>query len=262
MCAVLLAATSLASCGAHVHLPVLPDAEPATPALTLSSLAPLNHQRGTEEAAIAVVEADENLEDDDPIEPADAGLVPAMIADGEHALAPGKQGKFVETFGLIRRRAAAYDFDPLLIAAQGFQESGLDQSKRSPLGAIGIMQVMPATARDPNVGIPDIHIAERNVEAGVKYLRFLHDRYFSDPALGTLDRTLFSFAAYNAGPGNIAKARKRAEEMGLDPNVWFDSVELAAARVISREPVTYVRNILKYYASYRFIEDGRAARRE
>jgi soluble lytic murein transglycosylase-like protein len=250
--AVVLAAASLAGCGAHVHLPFLPDAAPATPALTVSSLAPLNHQRGTEEAApIAVVAADENREDNDPIEPADAGIVPTVVADGAHAFAPGEQGKFVETFGLIRRHATTYDFDPLLIAAQGFQESGLDRSKRSPLGAVGIMQVMPATACDPSVGIPDIHIAERNVEAGIKYLRFLHDRHFSDPAMSPLDRTLFAFAAYNAGPGNIAKARRLTEEMGLDPNVWFDSVELAAARVISREPVIYVRNILKYYASYR-----------
>jgi membrane-bound lytic murein transglycosylase MltF len=181
----------------------------------------------------------------------------------QNAVAHGEDGKVVEAFGLIRRHAAAYDFDPLLIAAQGYQESGLDQSKRSPVGAIGIMQVMPATARDPNVGIPDIHIAERNVEAGVKYLRFVKDRYFSDAAISPVDRLLFSFAAYNAGPGNVAKARKRAEEMGLDPNVWLDSVELAAEGVISREPVAYVRNILKRYVmTYRLFEERLAARDE
>jgi membrane-bound lytic murein transglycosylase MltF len=123
------------------------------------------------------------------------------------------------------------------------------------------MQVMPATARDLNVDIPDIHIAERNVEAGIKYLRFLHDRHFSDPAISLLDRTLFAFAPTTPGPCNIAKARRHAEEMGLDPNVWFGSVELAAARAISREPVTYVRNILKYYVTYRLLEERRAARR-
>jgi Transglycosylase SLT domain len=181
VCVVLLAAASLAGCGGHVHLPFLLDAEPATPALTGRSPAPLNHQDGTEGAVpIAVVAADENREDNDPIEPADAGIVPIVVADEAHAFAPGEQGKFVETFRLIRRHATTYDFDPLLIAAQGFQESGLDQSKRSPLGAVGIMQVMPATACDPSVGIADIHIAERNVEAGVKYLRFLHERHFSD----------------------------------------------------------------------------------
>jgi membrane-bound lytic murein transglycosylase MltF len=180
----------------------------------------------------------------------------------KNALAPGEDAKFVETIEFIRRHAATYDFDALLVAAQGYQESGLDQSKRSPVGAVGIMQIMPATARDPNVAIAEIHIAERNVEAGIKYLRFLRDRYFSDPALSPLDRTLFAFAAYNAGPGNIEKARRRAEKMGLDPNVWFGSVELAAARVISREPVVYVRNILKYYVSYRLFQERRAARGE
>jgi membrane-bound lytic murein transglycosylase MltF len=166
----------------------------------------------------------------------------AMDAEGEQRLS--------DAYALIRQYARQYDFDSILIAAQGYQESGLDQSKRSPVGAVGIMQVMPATARDPNVGIPDIHIADRNVEAGVKYLRFLRDRYFSDPAMDEFNQTLFAFAAYNAGPGNIAKARRRAEKMGLDLNVWFGSVELAAAKVVSREPVVYVRNILKYYVTY------------
>jgi membrane-bound lytic murein transglycosylase MltF len=296
-------------------------------------LAALNARRAAEgKGPIKVIEADEDLEDNDLIELVDVGVIPAVVVDShkaelwakifEHvrlhpnlavneggeiawalrkespqlmaavngfmdqarkgtmlgnilfkryfadtdrvknALAPGEDAKFVETIEFIRRHAATYDFDALLVAAQGYQESGLDQSKRSPVGAVGIMQIMPATAGDPNVAIPDIQIAERNVEAGVKYLRFLRDRYFSDPALSPLDRTLFSFAAYNAGPGNIEKARKRAEKMGLNPNVWFGSVELAAARVISREPVVYVRNILKYYVSYRLFEERRAARGE
>lgn len=168
-----------------------------------------------------------------------------------NAVAPGEEAKFTETIDFIRRHATAYDFDPILIAAQGYQESGLDQSVRSPVGAIGIMQVMPATARDPVVGIPDIELADRNVEAGVKYLRHLRDVYFDGPEISRFDKACFTFAAYNAGPGNIRKARARAESMGLDPNVWFGQVEVAAGRTISREPVIYVRNILKYYTSYR-----------
>ena len=148
----------------------------------------------------------------------------------------------------------AYGFDPILVAAQGYQESRLDQSKRSPVGAVGIMQVMPATARDPNVGIPDIEIAERNVEAGVKYLRFLRDHYFSDPGMRDLDRALFSFAAYNAGPGQHRQGAETRGGDGLDPNVWFGSVEVAAGRTIGREPVIYVRNILKYYVTYQLFE--------
>ena len=171
-----------------------------------------------------------------------------------NAIAPGEDAKFVETIGFIRQHATAYDFDPVLIAAQGYQESGLDQSARSAAGAIGIMQLMPDTARDPNVGIPDIEVAERNVEAGVKYLRHLRNEYFSDPAITPFDQACFAFAAYNAGPGNIRKARARAATMGLDPNVWFGHVEVAAGRTISREPVVYVRNILKYYTSYQIFQ--------
>ena len=107
------------------------------------------------------------------------------------------------------------------------------------------------------MGIPDIHLAEKNVHAGLKCLRLLRDRYFSDPALSDLDQTLFTFAAYNAGPGNVSRARKRAKAMGLDPNVWFDNVEIAAGKAISREPVTYVRNIYKYYVAYKLIETQR-----
>ncbi len=158
--------------------------------------------------------------------------------------------RYEETVKLIKKYAGEYDFDWLMITAQGYQESKLDQSKRSKAGAVGIMQVLPTTAADPNVGIEGIDEIEPNVHAGVKYLRFLKDRYFSDPGISTLDQMLFTFAAYNAGPGNIAKARRRAVKMGLDPNRWFGQVEIAAARTISREPVIYVRNIYKYYVAY------------
>jgi len=177
----------------------------------------------------------------------------------KNALATEDQQRFKAIADLLKTYAGQYDFDWLMIAAQGYQESRLDQSKRSPVGAIGVMQLMPTTAQDPNVGIPDIHLVEPNIHAGMKYLRFLRDRYYDDPALSDLDQTLFSFAAYNAGPGNIAKARKRAQKLGLDPNVWLDNVEIAAARVVSREPVVYVRNIYKYYVAYKLLTEGKAA---
>lgn len=165
--------------------------------------------------------------------------------------------RFGTTIDFIRTYADHYDFDALMIAAQGFQESRLDQKARSPMGAIGIMQLMPATANDPAIGIPDIHVAERNVEAGVKYLRLLRDRYLNDPAISRRDQVLMAFAAYNAGPGNLRKARRRAKAMGLDPNRWFGHVEMGMARAVSREPVVYVRNILKYYVTYRLAVDAR-----
>jgi membrane-bound lytic murein transglycosylase MltF len=153
-----------------------------------------------------------------------------------------------------------YDFDWLLIAAQGYQESGFEQSKRSPVGAVGIMQVMPDTAKDPVVGIPNIHESEANIHAGIKYLHFLRERYFNDPAIDDFNQVLFSLAAYNAGPGNMRKSRARAEKMGLDPNIWFGNVEIATAKAVSSEPVIYVRNIFKYAVDIRLSEHMLEAR--
>ena len=131
---------------------------------------------------------------------------------------------------------------------------------RSPAGAVGVMQILPATAADANVGIRDISSRENNVHAGVKYLRFLRDRYFSDAGIEPMDRVLLSLAAYNAGPRNIARARNKATQMGFDPNRWFGHVEVAAANSISREPVTYVRNIYKYYVVFSQLEAIRVER--
>jgi membrane-bound lytic murein transglycosylase MltF len=147
-----------------------------------------------------------------------------------------------------------------MVTAQAYQESGLDHSVRSPAGAIGVMQLLPSTARDKNVGIPDIDVLENNIHAGVKYLRFIMDRYYKDAPMDEVDRHLFAFASYNAGPARVAGLRKKAEQMGLDPNKWRGHVEVVAAREIGRETVTYVANILKYYLAYRMVEQRRLER--
>ncbi len=177
----------------------------------------------------------------------------------ERALSDDDMARHQTTIELIKTYADRYDFDWAMILAQAYQESKLDQQSVSHVGAVGVMQVMPATAADPVVGIPDITVKEQNIHAGVKYLRFLRDTYFGEPEVSRLDQVLLSFAAYNAGPGAISRARKRAEKMGLDRNVWFGHVEVAAAAAISREPVIYVRNIYKYYVAYKLLE---ARRRE
>ncbi len=180
----------------------------------------------------------------------------------DNVTAPEARKKFQSVTGLLQKYSRQYDFDWLMIAAQGYQESKLDQSKRSKAGAVGVMQVMPTTAADPKVGIPDIHLTENNIHAGVKYLRFIRKTYFGDDKISPLDRVLFSFGAYNAGPRSISRASKRAKRMGLDPNRWFGHVEVAAARTISREPVTYVRNIYKYFVTYKKLEKARMSREE
>jgi membrane-bound lytic murein transglycosylase MltF len=164
--------------------------------------------------------------------------------------------KFEATVELFRRSGAQYAFDHLLLMAQGYQESRLDQSARSPSGAVGIMQVLPGTAAASPIGIQGVEAsAERNVEAGVKYLRHLANTYLDDPDIDPTNRTLLSFAAYNAGPGNLQKFRSLARRSGLDPNVWFRNVEFAAARVVGQETVRYVANIYKYYLAYQLAQE-------
>jgi len=153
-----------------------------------------------------------------------------------------------------------YHMDFLLMAAQGYQESQLDQNRKSKVGAVGVMQVMPATGKELKVG--DISKLEPNIHAGVKYMRFMIDQYFDKEPMTQLNKGLFAFAAYNAGPGRIASLRKEAARRGLDPNVWFNNVEIVASEKIGRETVTYVSNIYKYYIAYKLVVDEAAERRK
>jgi len=159
--------------------------------------------------------------------------------------------KFVAYSDFFKKYSDQYNFDYLMIAAQGYQESMLDQSRRSPAGAVGIMQVIPKYAAAPPINVKDVGTADKNIEAGVKMLNSFKDAYFKDPAINQVDKTLFTFASYNAGPNRIAGLRKKAGKDGLDPNKWFGNVELEAAQSIGQETVTYVDNIYKYYVAYK-----------
>jgi membrane-bound lytic murein transglycosylase MltF len=156
--------------------------------------------------------------------------------------------KFQALQAIFRKYAQSYDVDYLLMMAQGYQESRLDQSVRSQVGAVGVMQVMPTTGRDMKVG--DVHQIDANVHAGVKYIRFMIDQYFANEPIDALNKTLFAFAAYNCGPGRLRQLRAEAGRRGLNPNVWFNNVEHIAGERIGRETVQYVGNIYKYYIAY------------
>jgi membrane-bound lytic murein transglycosylase MltF len=175
------------------------------------------------------------------------------IKYAKNAAAEAERQKFSAVAELFRKYGAQYDVDFLLMAAQGYQESTLDQRARNPSGAVGVMQVLPRTARDLKVG--DITQLEPNIHAGVKYIRFMMDSYFKDDAMDPLNKGLMTFAAYNAGPGRIRQLRRETEQRGLNPNLWFGNVERVASERIGRETVTYVDNIYKYYVAYRLIFD-------
>ena len=168
--------------------------------------------------------------------------------------------KFKELVQFFRKYGDQYGMDWMLMAAQGYQESRLDQNAKSPVGAIGVMQVMPATGKDLKVG--DIRLTEPNINAGVKYIRFMVDQYFKDEPMDDLNKGLFAFAAYNAGPGRVRQLRREAQKQGLNPNIWFNNVELVAAQKIGRETVTYVSNIYKYYIAYKLTQQEYIERRE
>jgi membrane-bound lytic murein transglycosylase MltF len=174
------------------------------------------------------------------------------------ATSQAELAKFLRTLQFFQKYAAEYDFDWLMLAAQGYQESRLDQTVKSRVGAIGVMQVMPATGRELEVG--DIRQTENNIHAGAKYLRRILDRHFADARFDELNRCLFAFAAYNAGPARVAGLRRDAERRGLDPNLWFDNVELIAAEQIGQETVRYVGNIYKYYIAYQLVVEQQGER--
>ena len=167
--------------------------------------------------------------------------------------------RFEKLIGLFEKYGDRYRFDPLMLAAQGYQESKLNQEARSQVGAIGVMQIMPATGQA--LGVGDIRLLEPSIHAGAKFMDQLMTKYFPDTRFDDVNRTLFAFASYNAGAGNIAKVREGAERSGLDPDQWFNNVEVVTARRIGIETTTYVRNIYKYYVAYKLMEETRTAER-
>ena len=169
----------------------------------------------------------------------------------KNATSPADLQRFEQTVALFRKYAAQYNVDYLLMMAEGFQESSLNQQAKSKVGAVGIMQLMPATGEQMKVG--DIGQIDANVHAGVKYIRFMVDKYFANEPMTDTDKLLFAFAAYNAGPGRVHALRVEAAQKGLDPNVWVDNVEMIAAARVGMETVNYGANIYKYYIAYKLV---------
>jgi membrane-bound lytic murein transglycosylase MltF len=163
--------------------------------------------------------------------------------------------------GSFEKHAATYDLDWVLLVAQAFQESRLGADTENSHGAVGIMQIKPASAAE--AGVHDISTDDANIEAGAAYLRYLIDNYFDDPGLDAPRQQLFAIAGYNAGPTRIRDLRRKTAGAGLDPTKWFDNVEVLVAREVGRETLRYVSNIMKYYVTFTLmveeaaIEDAR-----
>jgi membrane-bound lytic murein transglycosylase MltF len=169
----------------------------------------------------------------------------------KRATSPESMKRFEESAQIFRKYGAKYNVDYLLMMAKGYQESGLNQNAKSPVGAIGVMQLMPATGKEMNVG--DITKEEPNIHGGIKYSDLMMEKYYGKEPMDDLNKILFSFAAYNCGPARVKQLRAEAAQKGLDPNVWINNVEVIAAARVGAETVNYVSNIYKYYVAYKLI---------
>ncbi|HXJ14876.1 MAG TPA: transporter substrate-binding domain-containing protein [Candidatus Limnocylindrales bacterium] len=170
--------------------------------------------------------------------------------------------KFQSYVQYFQKYAAEYNFDYLMLAAQGYQESMLNQDRVSPRGAVGVMQVLPKYAAAKPISIPNVRDPENNIHAGAKMLAHITNTYFNEPGIDHMNKTLFTFAAYNAGQNRIVRLRKEAKEEGLDPNKWFGNVELVVAKDIGQETVQYVANIYKYYVAYKMALEQKRTREQ
>ena len=122
------------------------------------------------------------------------------------------------------------------------------------------MQVIPKYAAPAPINVPDVSKADKNILAGVRMLDDIVKRYFEDPAINEVNKTLLTFASYNAGPNRITRLRKQAANQGLDPNKWFGNVELVVAKEVGEETVVYVDNIYKYYVAYKLAAERQVER--
>ena len=178
----------------------------------------------------------------------------------KNAAADAERDKLLALVRQFEVYGEKYGVDYLLMAAQGYQESGLDQSVRGPSGAIGVMQILPATATELAVG--DVTELEHNIHAGVKYFRFMMDEFFRGEPMDDLNKGLMTLAAYSCGPGRIRQLRQETAARGLDPNLWFGNVERVTAERLGRDSVAYVSNIYKYYVAYTLVMDRERQRRQ
>ena len=160
---------------------------------------------------------------------------------------------------VFKKYGKAYGFDWLQLAAQAYQESRLDNDTVSHAGAVGVMQVLPSTARA--MGVDDFRSLDGNVRAGARYMRQLADE-FEDDRIDPMDQWLLALASYNAGDTRIRKLRRRAAANGLDPDIWFDNVEREVRKSVGSETVNYVRRVMQYYLAYRLTFEGEALRQQ
>ena len=164
---------------------------------------------------------------------------------------------------LIRRYANDINWDWRFLASQIYQESRFDPNAKSWVGAKGLMQVMPKTAK--SLGIKNVNSPSQSIRGGTAYLKWLSESFSDIP--DSLNRVKFMLAAYNCGYGHMKDAQRLAEHKKLNPTIWTDNVEQMVLALSSpenfnqpmikygyvrgAEPVNYVKEILERYEHYK-----------
>ncbi|HEV2704667.1 MAG TPA: transporter substrate-binding domain-containing protein [Pyrinomonadaceae bacterium] len=172
-------------------------------------------------------------------------------------------GKLCRFDPLLRQYAGELNWDWRLLASQAYQESRFDPAARSWAGATGLLQLMPATAKQ--FGVQNLRDPEDNVRGAVKFLKWLTD-YWSERIPDERERLKFILASYNTGAGHVEDAQRLAEKYGGNPKVWNDvaywllqksKVQFTTDPVVKYgfcrgiEPVTYVSLILERFEHYK-----------
>lgn len=171
-------------------------------------------------------------------------LVPALAFAGtrHHVKHEYWTDEFDPLFRKYTKHYFGAHFDWHWFKAQGIAESALDPNARSPMGARGIMQILPATYREikeHNFFLAGIDQPRWNIAAGIFYDRLMYRKWKQNHGIGSAERLKFAFGSYNAGYGNISKAHRRAtKQLGEEATRW-DQV----AKFAPRETRLYVDRI-------------------
>jgi membrane-bound lytic murein transglycosylase F len=164
---------------------------------------------------------------------------------------------------IIKQYADSLGWDWRLFASQIYQESRFNPKAKSWAGAVGLMQMLPETARE--YGAKNIYDTHENLKASANYLKWLLN-YWEDIEDET-ERVKFAMASYNCGFGHIEDAQKLAEKYDAESDVWTDQVNQYILKLSEKEffnddvvqfgycrgeePYKYVQEIFERYEHYK-----------
>ena len=177
-------------------------------------------------------------------------------------------GKLSKYDDLVKKYSVNLGWDWVLVKSLIYQESMFEPTNKSWVGAQGLMQLMPATAKE--LGVTDPHDPDQNIKAGTKYLKRMYDYWEGIP--DSIQRIKLAMASYNAGYGHIKDAKKLAKKFNKDTLNWDNGIDFFVLNLSKSEyyndpvveygyargsePYEYVDEIFERYDNYKaFIKE-------